>query len=59
VEELPEQGADCPWPPWWAGFYRIGVLEMSPAASNAANFDLPIGLSHGPRDGSVVLSAIA
>jgi hypothetical protein len=27
-------------------FYRIGALEMSPAASNAANFDLPIGLSH-------------
>jgi putative ABC transport system substrate-binding protein len=26
--------------------YRIGVLEMSSAASNAANFDLPIGLSH-------------
>jgi hypothetical protein len=25
---------------------RIGVLEMSPAASNAANFDLPIGPSH-------------
>jgi hypothetical protein len=25
-------------------FYRIGVLEMSPAASNTANFDLPIGL---------------
>jgi hypothetical protein len=35
-------------------FYRIGVLEMSPAASNAANFDLPIGLGHRPRDGSVV-----
>jgi hypothetical protein len=30
-------------------FYRVGVLEMSPAA-NAANFDLPIGLSHRPRD---------
>ena len=28
-------------------FYRIGALEMSPAASNAANFDLPIGLSLG------------
>jgi hypothetical protein len=27
-------------------FYRIGVLEMSPAASNTANFDLPIALSH-------------
>jgi hypothetical protein len=25
-------------------FYRIGVLEMSPAASNTANFDLPIDL---------------
>src|SRR5262245_64277934 len=25
-----------------------------PAASNAANSDLPIGLSHRPRDGSVV-----
>jgi hypothetical protein len=37
-------------------FYRIGVLEMSPAASNAANFDLLIGLSHRPRDGSVVSS---
>ena len=34
----------------------IGVLEMSPAASNAANFDLPIGLSPRPRDGSVVSS---
>ena len=33
---------------------RIGVLEMSPAASNAANLDLPIGLCHRPRDGSVV-----
>jgi len=30
------------------------VLEMSPAATNAANFDLPIGLSHRPRDGNVV-----
>ena len=30
------------------------MLEMSPAASNAANFDLPIGLSPRPRDGSVV-----
>src|SRR5262249_54957219 len=29
---------------------------MSPAASNAAHFDLPIDLSHRPRDGSVVLS---
>jgi len=38
---------------------RIGVLEMSPAASNAANSDLPIGLSHRPRDGSVVSSPIA
>jgi putative tryptophan/tyrosine transport system substrate-binding protein len=37
-------------------FCRIGVLEMSPAASNAANFDLPIGFSHRPRDGSVVSS---
>jgi hypothetical protein len=27
-------------------FYRIGVLEMSPAASNTANFGLPIALSH-------------
>jgi hypothetical protein len=26
-------------------FYRIGVLEMSPAASTAVNFDLPIGLN--------------
>src|SRR5438552_5934710 len=34
----------------------IGVLEMSPAAANAANFDLPIGLSPRPRDGSVVPS---
>jgi hypothetical protein len=39
--------------------YRIGVLEMSSAASNDANFDLPIGLSHRPRDGSVVSSPIA
>jgi hypothetical protein len=37
-------------------FYRIGALEMSPPASNATNFDLPIGLSHRPRDGSVVSS---
>src|ERR1700745_1311499 len=29
---------------------------MSPAASNAANFDLPIGLSPRPRDGIVVSS---
>jgi len=35
-------------------FYRIGVLEMSPAASNAADFDVAIGLGHRPRDGSVV-----
>src|SRR5262249_28180858 len=33
-------------------FYSM--LEMSPAATNAANFDLPIGLSHRPRDGNVV-----
>ena len=26
-----------------------GVLEMSLAATNAANFELPIGLSHRPR----------
>jgi len=32
------------------------VSVDSPAASNAANFDLPIGLSHRPRDGSVVSS---
>src|SRR5262245_45294997 len=31
-------------------------IEMFPAASNAANFDLPIDLSHRPRDGSVVSS---
>jgi len=40
-------------------FYRIGVLEMSLPASNAANSGLPIGLSHRPRDGSVVSSPIA
>ena len=33
-----------------------GVLEMSLAATNAANFELPIGLSHRPRDGNVVSS---
>jgi hypothetical protein len=32
------------------------VLEMSPAASNAANFDLPIGLSHRPPTQSVLSS---
>jgi hypothetical protein len=32
------------------------VLEMSPAASNAANLDLPIGLNPRPRDGIVVPS---
>ena len=37
-------------------FYRIGVLEMSPAASNAVNFDLPIGLSHRSRGGNVISS---
>src|ERR1700745_222702 len=31
---------------------------MSPAASNAANFDLPIGLSPRPRDGIVVSSLL-
>src|SRR6201997_3332421 len=29
---------------------------MSSPTSNAANFDFPIGLSHRPRDGSVVSS---
>ena len=32
------------------------MLEMSPAATNAANFDLPIGLSPRPRDGIAVPS---
>ena len=50
-------GAAASWPACAQDrgrFYRIGVLEMSPAASNGANFDLLIGLSHRPRDGSVV-----
>src|SRR5262245_40792910 len=38
---------------------HTGTLERSAAASNAANFDLPIGLSHTPRDGSVYHPSIA